>query len=186
MKTLFRFPLVAIVASLLLINTWVQAQNTPANPPRYKDVVVDNPTAEADMKVVGDYVNALVAGDSDKAKGLLAPGYVGRGPARLDSASAEQIIAIWQGNVKTQQDRKVGFVTQTFNVLSGNLKGHWVSMWGDYTYTDKASGKTVTFPFQLTSRVANGKVMDDRIYYDTMAILTQVGYKVTPPEVAKK
>lgn len=59
MKTLFRFPLLAVAASLLFIGAAAQAQNTS----RYKDVVVDNPTAEADMKVVGDFVNALVSGD---------------------------------------------------------------------------------------------------------------------------
>ena len=138
------------------------------------------------MKVAGDYVNALVSGDTDKAKGMLAPGYIGHGPARLDSANTEQTITRWQENYKTQLNRKVGFITQTFKVLSGNLKGNWVSMWGDYTFTDANSSKTVTFPFQLTVRVANGKVTDDRIYYDAMSILTQLGFKVTPPEVAKR
>jgi hypothetical protein len=184
MKTLLRLPLVALAASLLFIGATAQAQNAPT--PRYKDMVAENPTAEADMKVIGDYVNALVAGETDKAKGMLAPGYIGHGPARLDSANAEQTITRWQANYKTQLNRKVGFITQTFKVLSGNLKGNWVSMWGDYTFTDAATSKTVTFPFQYTASVANGKVTGDRIYYDVMSILTQVGYKVTPPEVAKK
>jgi ketosteroid isomerase-like protein len=178
---MFRFPLLAVAASLLLIGTAAQAQN---NPPRYKDLVVDNPTAEADMKVVGDFVNALVSGDQDKAKSLAAPTYIGRGPSRLDSANIGKELASWQANYKTQSDRKVAFVTQTFKVLSGNLKGNWVSLWGDYTFTQ--AGKTITFPFQYTASVADGKVTSARIYYDNMAIVTQLGFKVTPPEVPKK
>ena len=61
MKTLFRFPVLAVAASLLFMGTNAQAQNTPASAPRYKDMVVDNPTAEADMKVVGDFINALTS-----------------------------------------------------------------------------------------------------------------------------
>ncbi len=180
MKTLFRFPLVALTASLLFVSASAQAQNTP----RYKDVVVDNPTAEADMKVVGDFVNALVSGDLDKAKSLAAPTYIGRGPSRLDSANIDKELTSWKANYKTQSDRKVAFVTQTFKVLSGNLKGNWVSLWGDYTFTQ--AGKTITFPFQYTASVADGKVTSARIYYDNLYILSQLGFKVTPPEVAKK
>ena len=137
---MFRFPLLAVAASLLFIGAAAQAQNTS----RYKDVVVDNPTAEADMKVVGDFVNALVSGDQDKAKSLAAPTYIGRGPSRLDSANIEKAMANWTENYKTQSNCKVTFVTKTFKVLSGNLKGNWVSMWGDYTFTQ--AGKTITFP----------------------------------------
>ena len=177
----------ALSATALMATTQpvvAQAQNAPA--PRYKDMVAENPTAEADMKTAGDLVNALVSGDTGKAKELFAPGYVGHGPARLDSANAEQSIARWQSNYKTQLNRKVGFITQTFKVLQGNLKGNWVSMWGDYTFTDANTSKTITFPFQYTVQVANGKVVNDRIYYDVMSILTQNGYTVTPPEIAKK
>jgi ketosteroid isomerase-like protein len=181
MKTILRLPLVALTASLLFVSASAQAQTTP---PRYKDVVVDNPTAEADMKVVGDFVNALVSGDLDKAKSLAAPTYLGRGPGRLDSANVEKTLANWKANYNMQSDRKAMFVTQTFKVLSGNLKGSWVSLWGDYTFTQ--AGKTITFPFQYTASVADGKVMSDRIYYDNMAIITQLGFKVTPPDVAKK
>ncbi len=184
MKTILRLPFVVLATSFLIISASAQAQKSPANPPRYKDVVVDNPTAEADMKVVGDFVNALVSGELDKAKTLASPAYVGRGPAPSDSANIEQMITNWKENYKTQMDRKVSFVTQTFRVLSGSLMGNWVSLWGDYTF--KEAGKTISFPFQYTARVANGKVMGDRIYYDRMFILTQLGFKITPPEVAQK
>lgn len=141
MKTMFRFLLLAVATILLFIGTAAHAQHSP----RYKDVVVDNPTAEADMKVVGDFVNALVSGDQGKAKLLAVPTHIGRWSSWLDSANIKKELTGWKANYKTQSDRKVASVTQTFNVLSGNLKGSWVSLWGDYTFTQ--AGKTITFPF---------------------------------------
>ncbi|SOD97456.1 nuclear transport factor 2 family protein [Spirosoma fluviale] len=180
MKTMFRLPLVVLAALLLFVSASAQAQQTP----RYKDVVVENPNAEADMKVVSDFINALVSGDLAKARSLASPTYIGRGPAATDSANVDKVIQNWQGNHKTQSDRKVTFVTQTFKVLSGALKGNWVSLWGDYTFTQ--AGKTIKFPFQYTAGVADGKILGDRIYYDVLSIYTQLGFKVTPPETSKK
>jgi ketosteroid isomerase-like protein len=176
-----------LFASLMLtvLATYAQTKPATAKPAaakqlRYKDVVVDNPNAEADMKVVGDYVNSVVSGDLDKVKTLLAENYKGHGPSPIDSTTAEQAITNWKENYKTQSDRKVSFVTQTFKVLQGNLKGNWVSLWGDYSFTQ--DGKNVSFPFQYTARVTAGKIDEDRIYYDRMYILQTLGFKVTPPE----
>lgn len=183
MKTIFRFSLVALASTLFFGSASAQSQN----PPRYKDVVVDNPTAEADMKVVADFANALtVTGDQAKARSLVSANFMGRGPAAIDSANIDKTLKTWEANSKTMTNRKITFVTQTFRVLSGNLKGNWVSMWGDYTYTDMQTGKTVSFPLQYTASVADGKITGDRVYYDRLSILTQLGFKVTPPEVAKK
>ncbi|MBC7688064.1 MAG: hypothetical protein H7211_07785 [Aquabacterium sp.] len=163
--------------------TVVHAQTTPAKQPRYKDVVADNPNAEADMKVVGDFVNALTNADLDKAQSLLAEKYKGYGPSLLDSSTAEQTLTGWKENYKMQMNRKVSFVTQTFKVLLGDLKGSWVSLWGNYSFTQ--GGKNVSFPFQYTARVSSGKIDTDRIYYDRMFIMQTLGFKVTPPEPAK-
>ena len=164
---------------LLAVFTYkVKAQATTAQP-SYKEMVGETPDAEADMKVVGDFVNALTAGDLVKAKSQLADGYKGYGPAPTDSTNPEQTISNWTENYKTQSDRKVTFVTQTFRVLQGDLKGDWVSLWGDYTFTQ--SGKTLKFPLQYTARVTNGKIDTDRVYYDRLYIVTSLGYTVTPP-----
>ena len=186
MKPVFRFSLVvAFAAGILFMAASAQAQNAPANAPRYKDVVVDNPMAEADIKVVSDFVNALtLSGDQAKARSLVSPSFMGHGPAPTDSANIDQTLKNWSESYKTQMNRKNNFVTQTFQVTMGNLKGNWVSVWGDYSFTE--NGKTVTFPYQYTARVADGKIVTDRVYYDRMYILTQLGYKVSPPEIAKK
>lgn len=153
----------------------IQAQNAPS----YKDLVVDNPTAEADMKTVGDYVNSLVAGDLKKAKSLLAKTFMSYGPSSTDSSTVSQEMADWEQNYKVQLDRKVAFVTQTFKVLSGAQKGSWVSLWGNYTF--KMGDKDLTLPFQNTLSVANGKITKSFIYYDNFAIYQQLGYTLTPP-----
>ena len=172
---------------LTVITTTAQAQSKTTAQPRYKDVVGDNPSAEADMKVVSDWVRSLTAGltagDLDKAKMLMADNYKGYGPSPNDSSTTEQTISAWQQNYKTTSNRKVSFVTQTFRVKTGDLKGNWVSLWGDYSFTQ--NGKDVKFPFQYTARVTNGKIDTDRIYYDRMYMLQTLGYKVTPPETNK-
>jgi ketosteroid isomerase-like protein len=178
MKTNKFFPIVAIIIALFSATSFSQTKLA------YKDAVVDNPNAEADIKVVGDYVKALVSGDQDKAKSLLAPNYKGRGPSQLDSANIEKTLATWQANYKTQSNRKVGFVTQTFRSTTGNTKGDWVSIWGTYTFTQME--KAISIPFQLTAKVADGKIVSDLIYFDNLSVVRQLGYKLTPPEVAKK
>lgn len=179
-----------LISKLLPVTAlWLAAAATPAQAqssapiPRYKDMVADNPTAEADIKVVSDYVNALVSGNTDKAKALLAAKFKGYGPAPTDLATVAQTISNWQRTYQMQANRKVEFVTQTFHVKAGALRGNWVSMWGNYSFTE--GSKSVKFPFQYTAHVTNGKIDQDRIYYDQLYIVSALGYKVTPPEASK-
>jgi ketosteroid isomerase-like protein len=182
MKNFIKLGLLFAALVLSLFVNRVQAQSQAAQP-RYKDVVVENPNAEADMKVVSDFVNAVTAGEIDKAKGLLAQNYKGYGPAPTDSTNVDMTVKMWNENYKTQSNRKVSFVTQTFKVLSGDLAGNWVSLWGDYSFT--TDGKNVKFPLQYTARVTNGKIDADRIYYDRLYIVQALGYKLTPPDGTK-
>lgn len=152
----------------------VQAQDAPS----YKDVVVENPTAEADMKTVSDYTNAIVDGNLKKARSILAKSYMLHGPS-TDSSNVEKEMASWEQNYKVQSDRKVAFITQTFKVVSGAQKGNWVSLWGNYTFT--SGEKTVTLPFQYTASVSKGKILKAFMYYDNLAIYQQLGYTLTPP-----
>lgn len=164
---------------LSVLTSKVKAQSGSNAQPSYKDMIGENTNAEADMKVVSDFVNALTSGDLVKAKSLLADNYKGHGPAPTDSSTVEQTMSTWQENYKTQSDRKIGFVTETFKVLQGDLQGDWVSLWGDYTFTQ--SGKTITFPLQYTAHVANGKIDRDGVYYDRLYIVQSLGYTLTPP-----
>ncbi|MEO6232725.1 MAG: hypothetical protein ABJB11_10720 [Ferruginibacter sp.] len=170
-----------IVATLLLgIGiTSAKAQSAMDKPPRYKDMVTENKDAEADIKLVTDFINALVANDLDKAKSVLAGNYMGYGPGPADSANAEQVIASWKENNSRNDNRKVGFLSETFNVTSGEQAGHWVSTWGNYSFTQ--NGKEVKFPYQYTAHVKDGKITADFVYYDNLYILKTLGYTITPP-----
>ena len=184
MKAIFRLPLVALAATLLFISALAQAQTTPANPIPYTDAVGMNPNADQDIAVVSAFVTAIVSGDQDKARSLAGPNFVGYGPARADSANLEQTLKSWQDTYKVQQNRKVSFVQLTSRVKVGPYKGDWVSLWGNYSFTQ--DGKAITFPFQQQCQVADGRVMRSLIYYDRLAVRQELGYKIVPPEVAKK
>ena len=154
-------------------------QSSDSSKPRYSDIVTENPNAEADIKVVSDLMNALVAADTVTAKALLANNYMGYGPSSADSANSEKTISNWQANYKTQTNLKVNFLSESFRVKSGPQQGDWVSVWGDYSFTQ--DGKDIKFPLQYTAKVNNGKVETDRVYYDNLHIVQQLGYTVTPP-----
>jgi ketosteroid isomerase-like protein len=168
-----------MLASLLFLTflTRAQAQTTQQG---YNDAVKTNPTADQDIKVVSDYLNALVAADFDKAKGLVAVNYKGYGPGPQDSATIEQAIKFWQANDSTETNRKIEFTPATFKVLSGTYEGNWVAMWGDYSCTQ--AGKDLRFPFQYTAHITNGKIDQDIVYYDRLYIYQALGFTVTPPK----
>jgi ketosteroid isomerase-like protein len=174
-----------LMAAALFLFSVAKTQAQSAAPAAYhqKDMIGDNPTADRDIKAVSDFTYAIVSGDIPKVKTLLADKFKGYGPAPTDSASAEQMTKMWQENYKTQSDRKVNFVAQSFRVLSGDLQGNWVSVWGDYTFT--SDGKTVQFPYQCTYHVTNGKIDSSRIYYDQLYIVQKLGFTLTPPVAAK-
>lgn len=156
-----------------------------AQTPTYKDLVVDNPNAEADMKVIADFSKAIEAGDGDKMKSLLSNKAMMYGPSPVDSSTGEKYVqGFIEGAFKTSTDRKANFLQQTFKVTQGNLAGNWVSQWGDYSFTQ--DGKAIKFPYHTISRIADGKIVSSRVYYDSQYILTQLGFKLTPPDAAAK
>ena len=51
-------------ALIAAANLTAQAQAKPASPPRYTDLVGDNPTTEADLQTVGSYLSLITAGNT--------------------------------------------------------------------------------------------------------------------------
>lgn len=161
------------------------ASTSFAQTPTYKDMIVNNPNAEADMKVIADFSKAIEAGDGDKMKSLLSEKAMMYGPSPVDSSTGEKYVQSFiEGAFKTSTNRKTNSLQQTFKVTQGNLAGNWVSQWGDYSFTQ--DGKTVKFPFHTISHVVDGKIVSSRIYYDNQYILTQLGFKLTPPDATAK
>ena len=87
-----------LVAALLVAaaNLTAHAQTKPAPQPRYADRVGDNPTTEADLLTVGSYLSLITAGNTEKAKLLLADTYRSYGPGAADSATRDQAMTGWQ------------------------------------------------------------------------------------------
>ncbi|HNP24976.1 MAG TPA: hypothetical protein PKM63_21580 [Panacibacter sp.] len=167
-----------LLAFLLLFSTSsLRAQD--GNAMHHKDYIGENPTADADIKVVSDYTNAVVSGDLVKAKSLLAASYMGYGPGPVDSANVNKEMQSWETNYTTQTNRKVEFITQTFRVLNGDLQGNWVSVWGTYYFT--TDGKDIKLPYQSTMHVTNGKIDRSIIYFDLLSVFQKLGYTLTPP-----
>jgi ketosteroid isomerase-like protein len=159
--------------------TSAYAQPSTTKTPRYKDFVGENPNADADIKFVSDYVDRLVAGEVDKAVSMLASNYKAFGPSINDSADAKMIAESWKHNDSVQTNRKADYVVATFIVKQGELAGHWVEMWGTYSFTE--NGKEVRFPYQYSAHLKDGKIDRDYIYYDRLSILEALGYTITPP-----
>ena len=177
--TMKAFPIFKYSLTLILLaalTTAVQAQDTPS----YKDMVVDNPEPEADLKVIADYVAAIEAGDIEKLSSVMADDIIVMGPTDAEGENKEKAVESWKENFKTQKNINYSYVVQTFRVLSGDLKGDWVSTWGDYTFT--AGDKEITFPAHTINRVEDGKINWSRSYFDNMHIAQKLGYKVMPPE----
>jgi len=169
-----------LFATLMAFSITAAKAQSASQDVKYSEMVGENPNAEADIKTVSDYLNTLlVAGDVDKATAMLSANYMGYGPGPDDSVNLQTTTDDWKQNITRQQNRKVNFVAETFNVKSGDLSGHWVSTWGTYSFTQ--DGKDIKFPFQYTAHVTNGKIDQDRVYYDQMYILKTLGYTITPP-----
>lgn len=144
---------------------------------KYKDFIGENPNAEADMKVVSDFVNACVNEDTNKAKSLLDANYLGFGPTINDSATAKEEIDAWKENYKIHSARKVSFITQTtYRVLVGDRKGDWVSLMGEYSCT--LNEKKMKMPFQLTARLLDGKIVGAITYWDKKYLSETLGYNL--------
>jgi ketosteroid isomerase-like protein len=159
--------------------TSAKAQSATAKQFHYQDYVGENPDADADISLVSDYLKKLVGGDVDKATSMLATGFTGYGPGPGDSSNVHQVTEGWKHGDSVQLNRKNDFVAATFNVKSGDLAGHWVEVWGTYSFTE--NGKDVKFPYQYSAHVKNGKIDRDNIYYDQLYIVKALGFTVTPP-----
>ena len=171
------------LAALLIsgVELTAHAQVKPGSTSRYKDVVGENLTADADIQVVAAYLDyILVAGKTDKAKTLLADTYRGYGPAATDSTTRDKVMAQWEQRYKTQLNRKVRYEGQTaFQVKTGRNRGNWVATWGEYSFTQ--AGKIINAPFHYIAHMTKGKIDVDRTYVDNLAPSLALGYKLTPP-----
>jgi ketosteroid isomerase-like protein len=140
----------------------------------------ENPTVTEDIKVVTDYIDALMANKMDVVSGFIADDHIGSGPANGETQTKAELIASWTENHKVRTNQKNDYVRNSFRVVGGDLAGDWVSVWGTYSFTQ--NGTDVVLPYQLTAEVKDGKIQRSVIYCDKLAINTAMGYEL----VAKK
>ncbi len=153
-------------------------QITIAQEMNFNEVVTQNPTAEEDLKVVADYLDALVNNNLDKAKGLLAADFSGSGPSAGDTETKEEVIENWTQIHKLRTNQNNDYVVNTWRVLSGEYEGDWVSIWGTYSYTENDTD--IKLPYHLTAKVEDGKIQNSIIYYNSLAVAKKMGYELTP------
>ena len=143
------------------------------------EVITQNPTAKEDLKVVVDYLNAIINNKMDVAESLLSDTCVTTGPSNGESSTKTELIDIWKEIHKVRTDPKNEMIVNTWRVLEGNYKGDWVGIWGTYTFTE--SDSEVVVPYNYLALVEGGKIQGARIFYDKLSILTAMGGTVTPP-----
>ena len=170
MRSKLTLVLLITLISLYLNRTLVKAQNAL---PAHKEWVSDNPNADADIKLFLTYLDAWSKNDSVQVRRLVAPTYMGYGPSSSDSISLEQTIKDMQGKPRPIQVKYD--LLNSFTIKQGSRKGTWVEAWGTQ-YTTLA-GKSVSFPFHYVSQVANGKILQDIVYFDMKDIDRQKGIK---------
>jgi ketosteroid isomerase-like protein len=146
----------------------------------FNETVTQNPTAEEDLKVVTDYLDAIINNKMDVAESLLADTYVNRGPSNGETSTKAEEIASWKDIHKVRTNQKNQYLVNTWRVLEGDYKGDWVSIWGTYTFTE--NGTEVILPYHYTAMVEGGKIQASVIYYDRLSIVTAMGGTVTPPK----
>jgi len=144
----------------------------------YKEIVVENTTAEEDLKVVSDYLDAITDNKMSVASNLLADSFIGTGPSYQETQTKAEVIESWEEYHKVRTNQKNDYLRQTFRVIDGDQKGDWVSIWGMYSYTQ--NGITVNLPYQFTAQVENGQISRAGIYYDRLAISEAMGLELTP------
>lgn len=171
MKTIIKTTVIAIFLCI--------GYNSNAQEKSYKETVTENPTAEEDLKVVADYLDAIVNNKIKVVANLLSDDYVCTGPSNGETSTKTEEIANWKKAHEVRTNQKNDYVYNTFRVLEGDYKGDWVSVWGTYTFTE--NGKEIILPYQYTAIVENGKIKGAGVYYDNLAVARARGYTLTPP-----
>lgn len=144
---------------------------------------VVSPNWQQDERLISDFFNAIVNADFSKLENCLHAEYVGYGPEVEGKVGQKEVTERWQRSHKDYGEIKIeNVVNSAIEVKEGNLKGSWILSWGDYSAVHKETGKKISFPFQLTSTVNNGKITGSRLYYNEMDVARQLGYTLQPPK----
>ena len=152
--------------------------------PKHNDVVALSKNADENASILNDYLDALVAGNLNRARSLLAADYQEHGPGYENPMNAGQAIDSWQTSLNQRTDHRItDRRTLAYREKSGLNEGDWVMGWGVYHWQEKAGGTMIELPYQITARVQDGKLKEARYYYDRAIVRDKMGYAAIPPDV---
>lgn len=165
---------------LLFLSTFAFAQKKST----HNNAVAFPPNADQNVEVLNSYMDALIAGNMTAARSYLAPGYVEYGPSASDSLTLNQVLESW-GMVNNQRTEQalVGRRTLSVRVKSGADAGDWVMGWGTYHWKERSDGTELDLLYQVTAKIADGKLQMAMLLYDRAGVRDKMGYVTIPPNV---
>jgi ketosteroid isomerase-like protein len=135
-------------------------------------------SADANIAVVENHLNALITANADGIRSTTAPGFYANNTfTPADSSDTDGVIAHWMKNDSARTDQKIEKVfAECVSVAAGDeYAGDWVHFWGTYSAINKAAAKPYKVPFFLDCRVEDGKITKSYLYYDRLSVYHQLG-----------
>ena len=109
-----------------------------------------------------------------------------------DSMTVEHVTQYWKQDRQNYSVKEMGNgYWNSLSVAEGPTKGDWVFTWNTLTLHYKEAKKDVWFPMHASYLMEGNKVKRAYLYFDSMKIYNQLGYKLVPgegtgPEPAKE
>ena len=178
MKTNTQLLAFAILLGSVLCLASCQKKEDSAKNEMQKYVTIGD-SADANAKLLMDYEQALTTGDYAKVRTLVGPGFKNYGPSASDSVNVDSLVIRWEGTHNAYSGLKIVDASPlAFTSSNPKTKGDWVAIWGRYSATYKATGKTIDFPFHLIGKVENGKLRLTGDYWDKSQFIGPMGNKI--------
>jgi hypothetical protein len=141
-----------------------------------------SPNEEANIKLVSDFIAALVATDDEKAKSMVSNEFMDNGPGKKDSATIDQMTARWATNLKERSNQDPGiYAANSLQVNEGDFAGQWVHVWGNYTADVNGSDYKYDVPWHRVFIITDGKISFSQVWYDSLSTALDLG-AVVPVE----
>jgi hypothetical protein len=173
-KNLTRYGLLLLTISTMLYS----CQPKAAADPTPKEVVPYevSPNGEANLKVVNDYMQALLTNDQEKAKSLVGESFMSFGPSNKDSLNIEGVTSHWATLAESRSNQDLGIAAATsLRVNEGNLAGEWVHLWGDYSATLNDSDYVFDLAWHAAFAIKDNKIIYGRTWYNSLPIALDLG-----------
>ncbi|HET8752790.1 MAG TPA: nuclear transport factor 2 family protein [Salinimicrobium sp.] len=139
------------------------------------------PGSETDLATAKATVKAYENGDWAKLRSNLKDDAIIHGLGTFDSLTVDETIAYWAKGRKTATPslaENERWLAVSF--AEGSQKGNWVFHWGSNTLTYQ-NGEKISFPYHVTMKMEDNKVVEAHFYYDNSKIIRGMGYAISPP-----